>query len=121
MDSLSSGRADIDGDGIPNLSNIVVVYNHLLWEMPPIENLKKWHGPYYIDCGYISLNLNCAGQINVYQLPIFRYPTSGDVIDVNDIREGDVVYTGTVLGQTGSLPLWYSPDKMECISVSEVQ
>jgi hypothetical protein len=38
---LDSGRADSDGDGNPNLSNIVVVYNHLL---DPLE----------ISCTYLT-------------------------------------------------------------------
>lgn len=111
MDSLNSGRADTDGDGLPNLSNIVIVYNHLLWNPADPQNLIQERGPYKIDCAYIVPNPGCTG-IN-YELPRFRYPDPGiDVVHVNDIRVGDVVRVGTVLGQTGSKSSELDPDHL---------
>lgn|GEM_PF-3198495 len=81
VDSFASGRIDSDIDGLPNLSNIVVTYNHLLWGnigQPP---------PHEIDCTLITNYIGCNGQ---YSLP----------------KIGDVVLAGTPLGQTGGDPTY---------------
>ncbi len=80
MDALDSGRADIDGDGKPNLSNIVVTYNHLQWN--PGNRVDPVPPPHYIECALVDIT-PCNGQ---YELP----------------RVGDVVRSGEVLGQTGA-------------------
>jgi hypothetical protein len=76
MDTLAENRADTDGDGLPNLSNIVVTYNHLLWGtvgQPP---------PHKISCDLISNFTICEED---YDLP----------------KIGDVVVAGEPIGQTG--------------------
>jgi hypothetical protein len=80
MDTLSSGRADIDGNGSPNLSNIAVTYNHLGGNVNP--NLSN-----YLDCSILPTGV-CGQNMTEYELP----------------RIGDVVLTGTPLGQTGGDP-----------------
>jgi hypothetical protein len=96
MDSPSSGRADTDGDGVPNLSNIIVVYSHLLWTAEDPFSIRP-RGPYLISCQF--LEVGCTGN---YTLPMFRYPGSQDVVPADAIRTGDVVRAGDVLGQTGA-------------------
>jgi hypothetical protein len=75
MDTLTSGNADTDGDGNPDLSNIVVTYNHLLGNTnPALLN--------YIDCSLLTgTTVTCTGQ---YEVP----------------RINDVVTVNTPLGQT---------------------
>jgi hypothetical protein len=77
MDSLETGTPDTDSDGYPNLSNIVVTYNHLGGNVNPQE-------PNYVDCDLINMP-NCGSR---YELP----------------RIGDVVRIGDPLGQTGGDP-----------------
>ena len=73
MDSLGSGRSDTDYDGLPNLSNIVVTYNHFLTGVTTIQ------------CNLVSNYTTCTGS--------YTYP-----------QIGEVVYSGTPLGQTGGDP-----------------
>lgn len=76
LDSLDSGRADVDGDGRPDLSNLVVTFNHLRGDVNPAA--PTWD----IDCSL----LNVDGCQNTYTVPVV----------------GDVVRVGTPLGQTGA-------------------
>lgn len=80
MDSLTNGSPDTDENGKPNLSNIVVTYNHLIWQ--PDNKYDFSQPPHLIDCAKISNYVSCTGT---YSLP----------------QVGNVVRSGTPLGQTG--------------------
>jgi hypothetical protein len=102
LEPLAEAPIDENGNRVPQLSNIIVVYNHLLWA--PVSAgeaayIILAHGPYFIDCQFAIVN--CTPD-EPYELPRFRYPGAGDTIVVDAVREGDVVYAGTVLGQTGA-------------------
>ena len=79
---------ELDADGNPNLSNIVVTYNHLAWQpddpnTPDTDEKSINYGnPPTISCNML-LDVSCTGM---YNLPIV----------------GDVVRTGQTLGQTGA-------------------
>jgi hypothetical protein len=81
--------ADTDVDGNPNLSNVVVTYNHLVWQpnyssTPDDDRFFISAAPHYIDCSLLT-GVTCTGY---YELP----------------RVEDVVRTGETLGQTGADP-----------------
>jgi hypothetical protein len=81
MDRLDSGRADTDGDGLPNLSNIIVTYNHLLGDVnPTLSN--------YINCALLSPFV-CEGtdlSEGQYLLAKFR-PEGQPALVVRDCQE----------------------------------
>jgi len=90
LDRLDSGRSDINGDGKPELSNIVVTYNHLLPDPPSIDRT--------IDCSLVDIP-GCSGE---YDLPRPIFQDSDATSLCTDITQcvGDVVLVGEVLGQT---------------------
>ena len=93
MDSLSTGSPDRwDGNGKPELSNIVITYNHLLPAVPP-----SYGTPRYISC----LLVDVTGCVNQYELPRAGSGTLATVCPIITSCVGDVVRTGDVLGQTG--------------------
>jgi hypothetical protein len=91
LDKLDSGRSDTNGDGKPELSNIIVTYNHLLPDPP--QELNR-----IIDCSLVDIP-GCSGG---YSLPRPIFLDSDINSPCTDITQcvGDVVLTGEVLGQT---------------------
>jgi len=95
MDSLTNGNPDTDGDGKPNLSNVVVTYNHLLGDTNPAL-------PNNVDCLLLSAPIDCKEQDAAegqYLLAKYQATPSPGLP-----YTGYVVRVGTPLGQTGGDP-----------------